>query len=159
MHLDLQNPVAAAGFAPAAFDIEAEASLLIASRLGICRSGEQVPNQVKYPGIRGRIRAGRAPDGRLVDVNDFIQLLDSFDILVLARNGPGPVQFFCQTLVQDFVDQRAFPGAGNACHASHHSQRELHIYILQIVLPGSDHLQPSGRFCPLLGYRYLNSPT
>ena len=159
MHLDLQDAVSAAGFAPAALDIETETPLLVAFRLGIGRSGEQIPDQVKYPGIRGRVRTGRTSDRRLVDVDDLIQLLDSYDILVLARNGPGPVQFFCQTLVQDFVDQRAFPGAGNACHASHHSQRELHIYILQIVLPGSDHLQPSGRFCPLLGYRYLNSPT
>ena len=105
MHLDLQDAVSAAGFAPASLDIETETPLLVAFRLGIGRSGEQIPDQVKYPGIRGRVRAGRTSDRRLVDVDDLIQLLDSYDILVLARNGPGPVQFFCQTLVQDFVDQ------------------------------------------------------
>ena len=91
VHLDLDDPVSAAGLAPAALDVKAEPALGIASGLGVRRRGEQVPDQVKHPRIGRRIGAGRPPDGGLVDGDDLIQLFHPVDSIMLSRNSSGPV--------------------------------------------------------------------
>ena len=63
MHLDLQDAVAGAGLAPAALYIETEAAFLVASRLRVRRGRKEIPDQVKYAGVRRRIGPGRPPDG------------------------------------------------------------------------------------------------
>ena len=72
MHLDLDNAITAAGFATSALDIEAEATLAVALRLGIRRRGKQIPDQVKDAGIGGRIGPGGTSDGGLVNINDLV---------------------------------------------------------------------------------------
>ena len=62
MHLDLDNPVAAAGFAPAAFYIEAEAPLLIAPQLGFRKARKQIPDKGKHAGIGRRVGTGCSAD-------------------------------------------------------------------------------------------------
>ena len=91
MHLNLQDSVAAAGLAPAAFHIKTETSLLISPCLCIRRSCEQFPDQVKHSRICGRVGLWRPADRRLVNIDHLVQLLDSFDVLVLSWYGPGTV--------------------------------------------------------------------
>ena len=47
VHLDLQNAVAAAGLAPSAPDVEAEAARAVAPAFGLLGGGEQVPDVVE----------------------------------------------------------------------------------------------------------------
>ncbi len=99
MHLDLDDPVAAAGLAPAALNIKAEPALGVASGLGVGGGGEQVSDQVEDAGVGGRVGPRRPSDRGLVDGDDLIQLLRSLQALELTRDGPGPVQLFRQGLV------------------------------------------------------------
>ena len=38
-------------------------------------------------------------------------------------------------LIQDLIGQGAFPGAGYTGHAGKDTQRDLHIDVLQVILP------------------------
>ena len=143
MHLDLDDPIAAASLAAAALYIKAEPALIVPLGLGVRSGGEQVPDQVKYPGVGSRIGPGGAADGGLVDGNDLIQLLRPLDGLVLSGDGTGPVQLLGQGLVEDLVNQGAFSGAGHAGNAGHHPQWEGNIDILQIVLRRSLNRNPA----------------
>ena len=105
MHLDLDNAITAAGFATSALDIEAEAALAVALRLGIRRRGEQIADQVKHSGIGSRIGSGGTSDGGLVDVNDFIQLLHAFDSLMFTGNTTCTVQLSRQMFVENLIHQ------------------------------------------------------
>ena len=80
-------------------DIEAEAAFGIALRLGIRCRCKQIADHVKHTGIGSRVRARGAPDGRLVDINDFIQLVHSDDLIVFSGYGSRTVQFFCKGLI------------------------------------------------------------
>ncbi|MNW47111.1 hypothetical protein D3C74_244320 [compost metagenome] len=85
MHFNLDDPVPFASFAAAAFDVEAEASFLIAAHLRFGRLGEQIANVVEHPGVRCRIGTWRTTDWRLVDIDDLIHMIKPFDLLVLPR--------------------------------------------------------------------------
>lgn len=75
MHLNLQDSIPAARLTASSFYIETEPALLVASRLCIRRCRKQVTDQVKHSCIRGRVGPRRTPDRRLVDINDFVKLL------------------------------------------------------------------------------------
>ena len=92
VHLDLDKAVARAGLTPAAPDIEGEAAGPIAPGLGVLGGGEEVPDVIEESGIGGRVGAGGASDGGLVDVDDLVQEFLSLDGVVLPGPGLGPVQ-------------------------------------------------------------------
>ena len=84
VHLDLDDAVAAARFAAAALDVEAEAPRLVAAHLCFRRLAEQLADGVEDARVGRRIRARRAPDRLLVDVDDLVDMLKPRDLLVLA---------------------------------------------------------------------------
>ena len=133
MHLDLDQAVARAGLAPAAFDIEAEPARPVAARLGVRSLGKQVADVVKYAGISRRVGARRAPDGRLVDVDDLVQIGQAGDRIVRARTRLGAVQLGRKALIQDLVDERGLARAGHAGHAGERAQRDGEIRVLEVV--------------------------
>ena len=145
MHLDLDDAVAAAGLAAASLHIEAEPALFISPCLRIGRGGKQIPDHVEHPGIGGGIGTGRAADGRLIDVDHLIQLIDSLNSFIFPRNGSRPVQISCQRFVEDLVHQRAFTGAGNTGHTGHHAKRKTDVDILQVIFRSSLHRNPARR--------------
>ena len=74
VHLDLDLPVAAADLAAPALDVEREAPGLVAARPRLLRLGEQVADDVEEARVRRRVRARRAADRRLVDLDDLVEL-------------------------------------------------------------------------------------
>src|SRR5205085_746017 len=76
MHLDLDDAVALAGLAAPAFDVEREAARQIAARLGLREAGKPVADRREAAGVGCRVRARRAADRRLVDVDDLVEKLD-----------------------------------------------------------------------------------
>ncbi len=84
MHLDLDHAVALAGLAAPALDVEGEAPGLVAARLGLGQLGEPFADGGEGAGIGRGVGARRAPDRRLVDVDDLVEQLDAFDCRVLA---------------------------------------------------------------------------
>ena len=85
LHLDAQLALSLAGLAAPAVDVEREAPRLVAAHLALGQLGEQLADLVEQAGVGARVGARRAPDGRLVDVDDLVEVLQAFDAVVLAR--------------------------------------------------------------------------
>ena len=134
VHFDFQHPVAAAVFAPPALDVEGEAVFLVAARLRFGGGGKDLANLVKQPGVRRRIRPGRAPDGALVNADDFVQLLHALHAAKRAGTGFRAVQHLRQVLVEDFVHQAGFARPRHARHAAKAAKRHFHVNVLEIML-------------------------
>src|SRR5690606_7384948 len=77
VHLDLDHAVALAGFAAPTLDVEAEAARHVAARARFLRAGEQLAYRRKQPAVGRRVRARRAPDRALADVDDTIDQLQA----------------------------------------------------------------------------------
>ena len=76
IHFDAAQTFALAGFATTAFHVEAEAARPVAAFAGFRQHGEKFANGSEDAGVGGRIRARRAADGRLIDLDDFVDVLD-----------------------------------------------------------------------------------
>ena len=77
VHFDLDEAVALAFLAAAALDVEAEAAGLVAANFGGGQSGEEVADLVEHAGVGGRVAARGAADGRLVNDDDLVQVLEA----------------------------------------------------------------------------------
>ena len=90
----LMRPSPGAGFTPAAPDIEGESPGAVAPGLGVLRGGKELPDVVEQAGVGGRIGAGGAADGGLIDGDDLVQkffALNGASCLPGARLGPVQV--------------------------------------------------------------------
>ena len=65
--------------------------------MGLGQLGEEIPDEGEQTRIGGRIGAGGAADGLLVDIDYLVQVgggRQSFDMFVLTGFQQGAVQFF-----------------------------------------------------------------
>ena len=90
VHLDLDLAVAAADLAAPALDVEAEPAGLVAARPRLAGLGVELADVVEDVGVGRRVGPRRAPDRRLVDVDDLVDLLDAVDPVVGARAAASP---------------------------------------------------------------------
>ena len=139
VHLDLDLAVAAADLAAAALDVEAEAARLVAARPRLLGLGEELADVVEDAGVGGRVGARRAPDRRLVDVDDLVDLAEPVDAVV----GAGPqlrlVQPVGDRVVQGLVDQGRLARAGDAGDAAEDAERDRDVDPLEVVFAGAAH--------------------
>ena len=149
VHLDLDLPVAAAHLAAPALDVEREAPRLVAARPRLLGLGEQLADLVEQPDVRGRVRARRAADRRLVDRDDLVELVEAVDPPVRARPLPRPVQPVGDRLVEHLVDERRLARARHAGDAAEHAERDLDVDVLQVVLRGALDRDVAARLAPL----------
>ena len=97
VHLDAQDAVALAGLAAAALHVEGIAPRLVAARLGLGQAGEQIADVGEDAGVGGGVRARRAPDGRLIDVDHLVDVLQPLDARRSRLGGVlGPIQLLLQ---------------------------------------------------------------
>src|SRR3989442_869931 len=106
VHLDLHEAVALARLAAPALDVEREAPGLVAAHPRLLRPGEQRADEREDAGVGGRVAARRAPDRRLVDVDDLVDVLGALDARVCAGPVLGAVQHLRERAVEDVVDER-----------------------------------------------------
>ena len=92
MHLDFDEPVALTCFAAPTFDVEGEPPGPIPAQLGLREIGEQLADRGEQAGIRGRIRARRTTDRALIDVDDFVDVIEPLQPIVSAGNDFRPVE-------------------------------------------------------------------
>src|ERR1035438_8256376 len=78
-HFDALLAVALAGFAASALDVEAESAGLVAAFPRFGQQRKKVADWGERAGIGGRIGARRAADRRLVDANDFVDLVGALE--------------------------------------------------------------------------------
>ena len=136
MHLDLSGSLSLTMFAAAALDIEAKPSRLVPAYLGLARHRKQRADQIEHARIGRRIAARRTADGRLVDLNDLVDLRGADDIFVLAGFLAGTVQPAFERLEQNLRYERTFTGTGDAGYTGQYAQRKLDADFLEIVCLG-----------------------
>ena len=147
VHLDGDDAVALAGLAAPALDVEREAAGPVAAGLGLGHHGEQIADEREEPGVGGRIRARRAADRRLIDLDDLVDLVHALDHLVRAGLVGGPVDLLGQRLVEDVVDERALARPAHAGDGDEQAERNPHVDVLEVVGAGApdDDLGLAGR--------------
>src|SRR5690606_357127 len=91
VHLNADDAVALAVLAAAALDVEAEPSRLIPPGPRLGRAAEEVADGREQARVGGGVRPRRAADGRLVDVDDLVDVLEALDGIVLAGPLTGRV--------------------------------------------------------------------
>ena len=89
---------------------------------------------VEHARVRRGVRARRAPDRRLIDVDDLVEVLDAGDRLVQPGRMLRPVDLLHQRLLEDVVDQRGLPGARHAGDGDERAERERDVDVLEVVL-------------------------
>ena len=141
------QPVALAGFAPPALDVEAEAAGAVALLLGLAGVREHLADLVEHPGVGGRIAPRRAADGGLVDADHLVDLVDPAEAPVRPGLGGHAAQPPGQGPGQRLVHQGTLARTAHARHADQHPQRKPDIDGLQVV--GRHALQHQG---PRLGH-------
>ena len=139
VHLDALEPVALAGFAAAALDVEAEAAGLVAALARFGKHGVELADGREEAGVGGGVGARRAADGRLIDLDHFVDVFQAFDGIVLARGVVRSVDFFRQRAIKNVVDERRFAAAGNAGDGDEAAQRKFDGDVFEIVFARAAH--------------------
>src|SRR5674476_369095 len=114
VHLNLDHAVALAGLAAAALDVEREAAGLVAARFRLRKCGEPFADRRERAGVGRRIRARRAADRRLVDVDDLVDVLEPLDAVVRRGADRYAVQLARHRVVQRIDQQRGLAATGDA---------------------------------------------
>src|SRR5205085_3410109 len=104
--------------------------------------GEEVPDLVEHAGVGGGVGARAAADGRLVDVDDLVEVLGALDGAVAAGHRLRPVDPLHQGVVQDVVDQRRLPAAAHPGDGHQAAEGELDVDAVEVVLPGPPYGDP-----------------
>ena len=140
IHFDSAKAIALAGFASAAFYVEAEAAWLVAAFARFGKHGEEFADWTENAGVCGGIRTRRAANGRLVDFNYLVDELDTGDFAVCAEWFAGTVKFLRKRAVKNVVDERRFARAGNTGDDGEQADGNRDIYVLDIVGCGAKDL-------------------
>ena len=85
VHLNGANAGTLAGFAAPALHVEGEATGAVAADFGLRHLAKQLADFGEHAGVSGRVRARRAPDGRLVHLNHLVHQIQPFDAAVGQR--------------------------------------------------------------------------
>ena len=108
------------------------------------RRGEERADIVKHAGIRCGIRARRAPDGALVDVDDLVEVLESLDPCALARPGLGAVEFGGKRLYRISLTSDDLPEPETPV-TQRRPERDRDVDVLEVVLGGAADVARTGR--------------
>src|SRR5580692_6893185 len=133
IHFDAALAVALAGFAASAFYVETEAAGAIAALARFWKHGVKLANGRENASVGGGIGARRAADGCLVNLHDFINVLDAGDGAMRAGLFHGAIKFRGKRAVKNVVDERGFSGAGDAGNDGHQAERQSDVNIFQVV--------------------------
>ena len=137
VHFDLPLAVSLASLTTTAGDVEAEPLGPIASEPRLRQLGEELANQIKHSGVRGRVRAGRVAERILIDVDDLVDVFQTHDVVMGPDGDLGPMQLASQGAVKNLVHQGAFARAADARYDDESAERESNVEILEVVLPGA----------------------
>src|SRR5712691_4313409 len=133
IHLDAAEAVALAGFAAAAFHVEAETARAVTALPRFRKHGEEVANGRENAGVGGRIGARSAADGGLINLDDFVDVLGAEDFAMRGGRLVGTVELLREGAIENVVDQSGFSGARDARDNGEHAQRQVDVDFLEIV--------------------------
>ena len=105
---DAAQAVALAGLAAATLDVKAEAAGAVAALARFGEHGEQFADRREDSGIGRGIRARRAADRRLIDLDHFVDLLGAFNRPERARTLHRAIQLLRERAIENVVHQSGF---------------------------------------------------
>src|SRR6476659_426497 len=143
VHLDLDHAVALAGLAAPALDVEGEAAWLVAAHLCLWELGEPFADRGEGAGIGGWVRAWRAPDRRLVDVDDLVEMLEAFDVVMLAGMLARIGELAGDGAVERLDEEGRLAAAGHAGHRGEQAERNVDGDVLEVVGARADDGEPA----------------
>ena len=108
MHINLDGTIAAAYFTASGFGIEAETVFFVSSCFCIYSLSKQIADKVEHARVGRRIGAGISSDGRLVDEDNLVNILDSRRGVEFAWDTVAAVQLSCKLFVDNVMHKRAF---------------------------------------------------
>ncbi len=111
LHLDAQLALSLAGLTAPAVHVERETSRFVTAHLAFGQFGKQFADLVEHAGVGTGVRTRRAANGRLVDVDDLVQMLDAFDAFMLTGLRASAHQLGGQRVVKHLGHQRGFAAA------------------------------------------------
>src|SRR4029077_6333542 len=138
IHLDAAQAVALARLAAPALDVEAEASGTVTALAGLGQHGKKLADGRKDAGVGGRIGARRAADGRLVNLNHLVQMLEAGDGAMLAGLLAGAIELGRKSAVENVVHESGFSRAGNAGDDDEQAEGKRDVEVLQIIGAGAE---------------------
>src|SRR3982074_1326112 len=104
IHFDAAQAIALAGFAAAAFYVEAEETGAVAALARLREHGEKLANGREDAGVGGGIRTRSAANWGLVDLNDFVDLIGADDFAMRAGRLLRAIEFLREGAVENVVD-------------------------------------------------------
>ena len=134
VHLDLDLPLAGAGLAATALDVEPEAAGLEAAHARLGRLRHQGADVAEDLGVGRRVAARRAADGALVDGDDLVEVAEPADPVVMTGHVTGAMERARQGLVQHVLDQAALARSRDAGDGGEEAEREAHREVLEVVV-------------------------
>ena len=133
VHLDGAEPVAVATFTSSALHVEGEAPGLVTADASLWEFDEELADIGEDVGIGGWIGARRASEGTLVNVDDLVDILQSFDGRVGQGLSEGAVEMLAEDGVERFADEGALAASAHACDADELAQGNFYVDVLEIV--------------------------
>ena len=133
MHLDLDGAVARARLATTTLHVKGEPSGLVAADLGLLDLGEELADLVEHAGVGRRVRSWRATDWLLVNGDDFVEVRDAQDGVVLGDVGLGPVDLTLERTQENRIDQGRLSRTRHARDRDERAERDLDADVLQVV--------------------------
>src|SRR5713101_3614706 len=95
IHFDAAQAVALAGFAAAAFHIETETAGAVAALARFRQHGKKIADRRENSGVGGGIGPRRAADWRLIDFDDFVNLVSADNFAMCGGRFRRSIEFLC----------------------------------------------------------------
>ena len=137
VHLDGLVSISATRFASATLHVEGESTWLVTTDLGFWKSHKQRADVAEYTCVGSRITARGSADWTLIYIHYLVDILNAFDAVVWHRLLQGTVEVLGEDRLQGFIDQGRFTRSADSRYNDELAERELYIYSLQVVAPGS----------------------
>ena len=146
LHVEHLKSGSLAGLTAASLGVEGEVAWFEAVPLGFPGAGKEIPDLTEDLDIGGRVGPEALSDGRLVDEDEVVDLFKALDGVKGSFFKFGiPVAF--RAGIENVLDQRGLPCAGDTRDADHHAQRNPDIDPFQVVFPCIPDRDPSLWFC------------
>ena len=126
---------------------------LVAARLGLGQLGEPFADGGEGAGIGGGVRARRAADRALVDVDHLVEMLEALDRLVLARDLAAAGELAGDRAVERLDEEGRLAAARDAGHRGEQAERDVDGDVLEVVGARAFDREPAAArgLAPLLG--------
>src|SRR6266446_10367371 len=140
IHFDAAEAVALAGLATAALHVETEAAGAVAAFARFRKHGEEIADGRENARVGGGIRARRAADGSLIDLDDFVDLVGAENFAMRGGRFGRAIELLGERAIENVVDERGFSGAGDPGDDGEQAKRQRNVYVLQIICGRAENL-------------------